>query len=449
MAFSRFQAGMVLRIGLILFTTLLLAYVATQTIWYVSMGLLALAVIGETLVLIHFATRWSREVTRFLDAMAFDDASASFTGLSQDGAFGELGNAMDRVMAKLRQGRAEREEQALYLKALINHVPVALMAVERGGKVTLLNFAARRLFEGTCAEASEFPRYGATFAAGMENLRAGEGQILRMERRSGALQLKVAATDLTVAGQRRRLISMQNIENELTAHELAAWQTVIRVMAHEIMNSLTPISSLAVTARGLVNQVAETLPADGKDRALLDDAAEALETMTRRSEGLLHFVQNQRRLTKRMVANYERLKLERVFMRLKRLLAADLDARGIVLETSVEPVTLELDADPELLDQALINLLRNAIEALRDESQGKIALLATRDLEGRTTIKIADNGPGIPSGQMEKVFVPFFTTKRQGSGVGLTLARQIMTVHGGMIALSDTPGGGTTVTLRF
>ena len=449
MAFSRFQMGMLLRIGLILSTALLLAYVATQTAWYVSMGLLALAVMGETLVLIQFATRWSREVTRFLDAMAFDDASASFAGLSRDGAFGELGLAMDRVMEKLRRGRAEREEQALYLKALINHVPVALIAMERGGRVTLLNFAARRLFEGACAATPEFSRYGAAFAAGIENLKTGEGQILRMERRSGALQLKAAATDLTVAGQRRRLVSLQNIDNELNAHELAAWQTVIRVMAHEVMNSLTPISSLAVTARGLVSQVAETLPADGEDRALLSDAAEALETMTRRSEGLLHFVQNQRRLTKRMVANYERLKLERVFIRLKRLLAADLEARGVAIETSVEPATLELDADPELLDQALINLLRNAIEALRDEGEGKISLLATRDLEGRTTIKIADNGPGIPSDQREKVFVPFFTTKRQGSGVGLTLARQIMTVHGGMIALSETPGGGTTVTMRF
>src|SRR6185503_14274378 len=146
----------------------------------------------------------------------------------------------------------------------------------------------------------------------------------------------------------------------LTAHELAAWQTVIRVMAHEVMNSLTPVSSLAATAQGLVNQVAGELPEGDKRKATLRDAGEALETMTRRSEGLLHFVQNHRRLTKRMVANSERLKLERVFARLKRLLAADLDTRGVTLFTSVEPATLELDADPELLDQALINLMRNA-----------------------------------------------------------------------------------------
>ncbi len=449
MASDRFHAGMTLRVALILSTALLLSYVAMRTDWYVSMGLLALAVLGETMMLIHFATRWSREVTRFLDAVAFDDVTASFGSISGDTAFGELGLAMDRVIAKLRLGRAEREEQALYLKTLVNHVPVALIAVERGEKVTLLNFAARRLFEGPCAMTSDFPRHGEAFAAGLENLKTGEGQILRMERKTGAVQLKAVATDLTLAGRQRRLISLQNIESELTAHELAAWQTVIRVMAHEVMNSLTPVTSLAATAQGLVNQAAADLPKDDSRKALLNDAAEALETVTRRSEGLLHFVQNHRRLTKRMVAKSERLKLERVFARLKRLLAADLDTRGVTLFTSIEPATLELDADPELLDQALINLMRNAIEALRDTTAGKIELAASHDLDGRTVIKVIDNGLGIPLEQREKVFVPFFTTKRQGSGVGLTLARQIMTVHGGMIVLSETVGGGITVTMRF
>jgi nitrogen fixation/metabolism regulation signal transduction histidine kinase len=449
MASNRFHAGMALRIALILSTALLLSYVVAHTDWYVSMGLLVLAVIGETVLLINFATRWSREVTRFLDAVAFDDVSASFVGLSGDTVFGELGLAMDRVIAKLRLGRAEREEQALYLQTLVNHVPVALVAIEKGKKVTLLNFAARRLFEGSCPLVSDFLRYGEAFAAGLENLRTGEGQILRMERRTGVVQIKAVATDLTLAGRQRRLISLQNIENELTAQELAAWQTVIRVMAHEVMNSLTPVTSLAATAHGLVNQAAADLPNDDGRKALLNDAAEALETVTRRSEGLLHFVQNHRRLTKRLVAKSERLKLERIFARLKRLLAADLDARGIALFSSVNPPTLELDADPELLDQALINLMRNAIEALRDTEGATIELNASCDLDGRLVIRVIDNGVGIPPDQREKVFVPFFTTKRQGSGVGLTLARQIMTVHGGMISLSDTPHGGTTVTMKF
>jgi signal transduction histidine kinase len=130
-------------------------------------------------------------------------------------------------------------------------------------------------------------------------------------------------------------------------------------------------------------------------------------------------------------------------------LASDLNTRSIRLVASVEPATLEMDADAELLDQALINLVRNAIEALRDTSEGLVRLSAFRDTEGRIVIQVADNGSGIPPEQREKVFVPFFTTKRQGSGVGLTLTRQIAMVHGGTVTISDTAGGGTTVTLRF
>ena len=352
-------------------------------------------------------------------------------------------------MERLRSGRAEREEQAQYLQTLINHIPVALVAIDDRGGVQLLNFAARRLFEGPTTNVAEFTRNGQAFAAGLEHLKPGEGAILRMERKTGTLQLKGAATDVTLSGKRRRLISLQNIENELTAHELVAWQTVIRVMAHEVMNSLTPVTSLAATAEGLIAQVAANLPEEDPNLPTLADAGEALETLARRSEGLLHFVQNHRRITKRMVAKVERVRIERVFARLGRLLAADLAARSIALSIAVEPQSLEVEADIELLDQALINLMRNAIEALRDAPDGRIALSAMRDLDGRVVIAVADNGPGIAPDQREKVFVPFFTTKRQGSGVGLTLARQIATLHNGMVSISETRGGGATVSLRF
>ena len=214
-------------------------------------------------------------------------------------------------------------------------MPVALLAVEDTGQVQLLNFAARRLFEGPCANVADFPRYGEAFAAGIEHLKPGDGAIVRMERKAGALQLKAAATDLVLGGKRRRLISLQNIENELSAHELVAWQTVIRVMAHEVMNSLTPMTSLAATAQAIDRasgrrSCPRTIPT-GPHWPM---PSEALETLARRSEGLLHFVQNHRRITKRMVAKIERVQDRRVFARLGRLLAADLAARAIELSPS-------------------------------------------------------------------------------------------------------------------
>jgi signal transduction histidine kinase len=181
----------------------------------------------------------------------------------------------------------------------------------------------------------------------------------------------------------------------MSAQEMAAWQTVIRVMAHEVMNSLTPVSSLAATAQELVNGVIQQLPAHDPHAVALKDASEALETVARRSQVLLHFVQNHRRLTKHLVTQIEVAPIQRIFARLGRLLANDLAARDIQLTTSVTPETLAIGADIELLDQALINLVRNAIEALRDTAEGRIVLSAQRDPDGRVAIAVADNGPGI------------------------------------------------------
>jgi two-component system nitrogen regulation sensor histidine kinase NtrY len=449
MGFSRFRAGIALRIAALFLTIVAVAEMMANTHWYVPIALGVAAALVQVRMLMRFATQSSREVARFLDALSFDDTSQSFSGLAGDSAHRELGAAMMRVLDLLRIGRAEREAQSRYLQTLIAHVPVALVSVEESGRVQLLNSAARRLFETALTQTAQFSTYGESFAVGMDSLRPGSSAILKMERHSGALQLKGAATDVALGGLRRRLISLQNIENEMSAQEMAAWQTVVRVMAHEVMNSLTPVSSLAATARDLVRDVLSQLPEGDARTAALTDANDALETVARRSEGLLHFVQNHRRLTKPLVTQMQEAPMQRVFARIQRLLATDLAAHEIKLTMSVEPPTLELAADADLLDQALINLVRNAIEALTDVPAGRIDLSARWHASGRMVIAVADNGPGIAAEQRDRIFVPFFTTKRQGSGVGLTLVRQIATAHGATVDVSQTPGGGATVSLRF
>ena len=449
MAYSRFQLGIVLRVLALVATLALLAWSLTHTGWYVTILMVSAASVAQVVTLLHFVNRSGREMARFLGAVAFDDASVTFSALSTDAAFGDLSAAMTRVVNQLRLGRAEREEQAQYLQTLIAHVPVALVMIDERGTIQLLNLAARRLFETACSDLGQAARHGAGFAIGLEALKPGDSAILKMERSSGTLQLKVAATGLTMSGVRQRLLSLQNIETELTAQELAAWQTVIRVMAHEVINSLTPITSLAATAQALVAESLTGVLEGDPRRATLTDTSEALDTIARRSGGLLHFVQNHRRLTRQMIPKIEITPIRRVFSRLQRLLATELAARNVDLSLSIAPETLEIAADIELLDQALINLMRNAMEALRDGCEGHISLSAHREAGGRTVIAVADNGPGIASDQREKVFVPFFTTKRQGSGVGLTLVRQIATVHGATVNIDETPGGGATVSLRF
>ena len=449
MVSDRLHSGTVLRTVVLLVLVIATAWMIEHTQWYVVIGLALGAVIAQTAHLVQFVSRSSHEMARFLDAVAVGDTSQSFSRLSQDSAQRELASAMSGVLARLRAGRSERDAQAHYLQTLVNHVPVALLSIADSGSVQLLNMAARRLFESTLTESAQFARHGRSFAVSVESLRAGHTAIVRMERVSGNLQLKAAATGVVTGGVSQRLISLQNIESEMNAQEMAAWQTVIRVMAHEVMNSLTPVSSLAATAHNLVGEVLGQLPADDPRAVTLRDAHEALETVARRSEGLLHFVHNHRRLTRRLDIEIEVTPVRRVFARLQRLLGGDLAVRDIQMLTAVEPEVLEIAADADLLDQALINLVRNSIEALRDVADGRITLAARRDPDGHVVISVADNGPGIAPGQREKVFVPFFTTKRQGSGIGLTIIRQIATAHGASVDIGTTPGGGATVSLRF
>lgn len=449
MVSSPFRTGVALRVAMLFVTIVLAAWLIARTEWYVLISLLVAASLAQAVLLTKLATHSSREMARLLDAIAVDDTSPGFSALALDGAHHELGSAMTRALTRLRAWRSEREEQAQYFETLVAHVPVALISVDERGKVKLLNVASRRLFEMPISDTTQLTRYGQPFRAGVEALDSGRSTILRMERGAGALLLKAAATGLPTRGVRSRLISLQNIESEMSAHELAAWQTVVRVMSHEVMNSLTPVSSLAATAHELVREAVAKMPPDDSRATTLAEAHAALETVARRSEGLLHFVQNHHRLTRQMTAQVQVASVWRIFERLKRLLSGELAGRGIRMTTNVEPENLELAVDVDLLDQALINLVRNAIDALRDTHDGLIALSAHRDPDGRIALAVTDNGPGIAPEHREKVFVPFYTTKRQGSGIGLTIVRQIATAHGARVDISGTSGGGATVTLRF
>lgn len=449
MAFSRFETEIGARTALLALTLLVFAWIILATPWIVTGALVLAAAIAEAVFLARHATRASRETARFLDALTFEDVTQSFSGLTQDGASQDLGKAMARVMAMLRASRSEREEQRRFLQTLLDHMPVALITIAPDETVEQLNPAARRLFEAPVKTVHDFHAFGEAFAASIANLKPGDSALVPIERSVGPLHLKIAATEFVANGSKRRLLSLQNIANELSAQELAAWQTVIRTMAHEVMNSLTPMTSLAATARDLVEEAAHDLPADTLSREHLDEAALALATVAKRSEGLLQFVQSHRRLTHRLTARPERLSVRRVFVRLHSLIAPELETNSIAFTASVEPEALEVTADAVLLDQALINLLRNALDAVRGRPDAKILLSAQRAPGGQVQIIVADNGPGIAPEQRENIFAPFYTTKREGTGVGLTLVRQIAAVHEASVALSDTPGGGATFTLTF
>ena len=259
----------------------------------------------------------------------------------------------------------------------------------------------------------------------------------------------LVATQSTLAEKSLKRIALQNIQLQLDATELATWQNLLRVTSHEILNSLTPVSSLARTAKSLVDDFDKSHKLGKAEKVELKDIRDALDTLVKRSEGLTGFVQSYRQLTRMPPHKMQKIKLSGYLSRLKSLLKPEWEKKKIKLTLSIEPSSLILMADESMLDQALINVLRNAADALKGVKKAEVKIRAFLDSKQKVALEIADNGPGIDKNLADKIFVPFFTTKKEGSGVGLTLVRYIVRSHGGAITYRPGETGGSVFRFVF
>ncbi|MCY4351748.1 MAG: ATP-binding protein, partial [Gemmatimonadetes bacterium] len=388
-----------------------------------------------------------RDLTRFLQAIRYEDFSQSFTGAGLGSAYNNLKDAFNEVLEAFRKTRAEREENFQYLQTIVQHVGIGLICYTPEGRIELMNTAAQRLLRKPhMRDVRELETVSKAFSETLLKLRSGDKALVKVQDEDELLQIIVYATELRMRGESFILASVQNIQTELEEQEMEAWQKLIRVLTHEIMNSITPISSLASTVRGLLpdSERASSLASE-----TLPDVHTALETIQSRSEGLLHFVEAYRQLTHISRPDFQIFQISELFARVVFLMQGECDKNNIALHTAIDPRTLELTADPDLIEQVLINLMRNAVEALTGRSNARMDLSAKLDGRGRVVIRVQDNGPGILEDVQERIFIPFFTTKRDGSGIGLALSRQIMRVHRGTISVQSKPEEETVFTLRF
>jgi signal transduction histidine kinase len=282
------------------------------------------------------------------------------------------------------------------------------------------------------------------------SLKSGTRTLFKFTDKDDFLQLAIYAADFTMHQQKYRLISLQNIQSELEEKEMEAWQNLIRVLTHEIMNSVTPISSLASTARDLLTRfTTKASPDPAVNSEIMTDVESAVQTIEKRSQGLLTFVENYRKLTKIPRPDFQIFLINELFQRIINLMQPQFNLKNLTIQKQISPETLELTADPLLVEQVLINLIKNSLEAMTSIPQPMIHLLAKLDERGRILIEVTDNGVGIEQNVLENIFIPFFTTKEQGSGIGLSLSRQIMRLHGGTISVRSIPNRETVFTLRF
>jgi len=447
MVYKSFRFNCAIRLLLVCATTFLFFYLVFRTNLFATIFIVGLLVVLQVYFLFKYVERTNRDLTRFLQSIKYSDFTQPFISPVKGTKFDELNSAFSEVVNAFQRTRMEKEEHFRYLQTVVQHIGIGLIAFKSDGEVELFNNAAKRMLN--ISHLRMIPQLTAIspdLVNKLTEIRPGEKQQLKLQLDGDTLLLSMYATGFILRQQRYTLVSLQNIQSELEEKEMESWQNLIRVLTHEIMNSITPIASLASTATELLSPKPGDLPSDDETTK---DVLVAVKTIQKRSTALMNFVDDYRKLTRLPKPNFEVFQIQELFLRTERLLKDQLKKESIGFETSINPETLELTADPGLIEQVLINLCKNSIEALRETPNPLIRLIAKTDGSGNPIIQVIDNGPGIKAEVVDKVFIPFFTTKKEGSGIGLSLSKQIMRLHRGIISINSTPNVETVVSLRF
>ncbi len=448
--FKRFRVRVILRILLLSATIGGFFYFILATQLYTTMLVIGFLILYQVFALIRCVERTNQYLTRFFLAIKYGDFSQTFTGKELGGSFQELLTAFEEVMDKVRQTRSEKEEHYRYLQTIVHHVGIGLMAFKTDGSVDLINTAAKRMLKvARLKNIQSLSSFSPSLVDTLLSLKAGEKALVKVPDQD--MELALHAAEFRLKDQIYILVSLQDIKSELQEKEMEAWQTLIRVLTHEIMNSMTPITSMAATVLDLLGHI------KGKNRETIDaeiitDISDALKTIHKRSLGLTDFVEAYRNLTLIPKPRFEIFSIQDLFARLEKLLENRLTKKGIDFHCAVEPQSLELTADPGLIEQVLINLVLNAADAftgLKNSNSPRVQLTANLEDNGKIIIRVIDNGPGIVKEALSKVFIPFYSTKKKGSGIGLSLSRQIMKLHKGSITVQSEPDVETVFTLKF
>jgi len=451
MVYRRFRINVTTRILLLSLFLCLFFFLLFRTELFAALFITAVLVIYLIYSLIRYVETTNRDLSRFFETIKYEDFSQTFKHDGRGKSFSELRTAFNDVCDAFRKARSEKEQHYHYLQTVVQHIGVGLIALHRNGDVELINTAAKRLLKvQRLKNVKSLEEFSKPLVEKLLHLRSKEKALVKVYDNGELLYLALYATEFKLGGQDISLVSIQNIQSELEKTELEAWQKLIRVLTHEIMNSITPISSLASTMTELMGEDFSNFFSDSEsDQETLDDMRQAIKTIQKRSQGLLHFVDAYRNLTLIPQPNFQIFPLHELFERVEKLMQKNIEEKGIDFKATVEPKSLEMTADPELIEQVLINLLLNALHALDQRQDPQIQLDVRLDDRGRILIQIKDNGPGISKENLDKIFIPFFSTKDGGSGIGLSFSRQIMRLHKGTISAHSIPDHQTIFTLRF
>lgn len=432
---------------LILFVTICITAFLVVNGYYIYLLALLPVIIYELIDFYRFHRKAQRELDQFVEAVHYRDFSRYFDVKHAPADIQPLRKGFNEINSTFKVISKEKETQYQYLQKILELVDTGILSYEEeSGEVVWMNESLKRMLQLPYLKTIySLAKRDEELCKSIVTLKPGENKVATAHPERASFKILLSATAFQTDGKIYKLIAFQNVNEALDETESKAWQKLLSVLTHEIMNSVAPISSLAET---LKHRLQKSVPVLNNDSGAVDDLEIGIETIKRRSEGLLRFAETYRNLNKITTLNLKKIYVRDVFENLLQLMQPTLEQKNIEVETILKDTDLMLEADTDLLEQVLINLVVNSIEAVKDRAEPRIVLTAYQ-ANRKTVIKVADNGQGMAQEVLDKIFIPFFSTKKSGSGIGLSLCKQIMMLHKGNIQVHSVEGQGTSFQLQF
>ena len=445
--FKRLELRIFIRIALLFATLMALSFLLIKGL-LIYIVLVLPIVIYQFIELYRFQHKAQVELDQFVESIHYRDFSRNFDVKHAPLEVQTLRQGFNQINSTFKVISKEKETSYQYLQKILELVDTGILSYDlQNGEIIWMNESLKRLLQLPYLKTiHSLKKRDEQLYEDVINLKPTEGKITTAHLEKRTLKILLSATAFQTDGKKFMLIAFQNINEAIDETESKAWQKLLSVMTHEIMNSVAPISSLADT---LKNRLEKSIPHIDNKAGAVHDLEIGIETIKRRSESLLKFAETYRNLNKITKPNLKKVLARDLFENLFQLMQPTLDQKNIELDIVLKETSLMLEADTSLIEQVLINLVVNAMEAVKDRDGARIVLSATLSDKQRILLKVSDNGPGIPEDIIENIFIPFFSTKKNGSGIGLSLCKQIMMLHKGNIHVHSIIGEGTVFTLHF
>ncbi|HAF29681.1 MAG TPA: hypothetical protein DCG75_11605 [Bacteroidales bacterium] len=446
----KFYINIIIRILFILITCLVfIPFIGNEEKLFTVLSLIVLVVI-QIYLLLNYINRFNMEVANFFSALKTNDASFAFHDNIFPYISTKVRNDIEHIRNQLFNITELKEIQQSYFKTVIETAQTGLISIDETGKIELINRCALDLLNiNKISHIKALENIHPSLYQIIQNASAGFEKSILIKGKTKAIPLSIKVAEFKQKKTCFKLVSFQNIESELKDKEIESWHKLIRVLTHEINNTVSPITSLASSIEKLYqNSNNKKITKAEVSDSIIDKTYEGLHLISQRGEGLIEFVNNYRNIASLKTMNFSLFKVAELFYNLELLMKNKLDVKSIRFFIDVKPIDLEIKADKKFIEQIFINLIKNSIDSIHTDS-GIISLKAFKNEENKIILEIKDNGAGIPEEIIDQIFIPFFTTKKDGSGIGLSLAQQIMRLHGGDISVISTPNIETTFILSF